>query len=118
MNLMTFERNADPYIMQRLPMLAQMEEVLRQLAPLFERVSKANEFPELTAVDETIIFQHSTEISTRIRAILAQIDEQPKPKPKTAWFCQACADCGMRHCSDPINCGGMKEVLLEFPAKD
>jgi hypothetical protein len=32
----------------------------------------------------------------------------PAYDPKPDWRCKACEETGMRHCSDPANCGGMK----------
>lgn len=31
-----------------------------------------------------------------------------EPGKNESWWCNACRQTGMIHCSDPINCGGMQ----------
>lgn len=42
-------------------------------------------------------------------APLAAIQPDSEPQP-VAWRCTACRNVGYLHCSDPENCGGMKQL--------
>lgn len=49
---------------------------------------------------------------------LASMQDFMEYDPKPDWRCAACEETGMRHCSDPANCGGMKppQALATAPA--
>lgn len=57
--------------------------------------------------------KQAIEVRDRNRRIVRPDRPAPQaPTPRYRWWCHDCRAVGMIHCSDPINCGGMKREVV------
>ena len=56
--------------------------------------------------DYTMTVEESEKFAKAERLCKSALAEIEKCEP-VGWYCKACKETGLSHCSDPVNCGGM-----------
>ena len=66
----------------------------------------------LEAHQDLVAFGTDTTFAVRNLITNAPAIEQGEP---VGWYCKACKETGVSHCSDPVNCGGMVRTYISPP---